>query len=239
MARSWLHTSWWLSQILFTSPQSSCSPYLAYRMLLLFFCVSFEWSLWIPHQYPCNRGSVPEAVSRSESAMFPLDEPESKNVWSPGLYELPATASSSGSARALMGLKEGLEDSCLCHPDPVLVSGIKSGVYSSPCVELCLLLTSTSGESIQVLFSWQSLKEPLGEQSYLCCEGLSRDSKNGHPMEGVPSKGRSSRRGMAGGGVLGEWVGLHESPGAVSCSGSVTSAVAEAALLCCLVATNA
>ena len=54
-------------------PLSSHYPYLAYRMLLLFFCISFEQSVWTPHQ--CLAG---EAVSKSESAMFPLDEPESE-----------------------------------------------------------------------------------------------------------------------------------------------------------------
>ena len=48
-----------------------------------------------------------EAVSKSESAMFPLDEPESEYVWSPVLLELPVAALSSGSARGLMGLEGG------------------------------------------------------------------------------------------------------------------------------------
>ena len=43
--------------------------------------------------------------------MFPLDEPESENVWSLVLFELPVTTSSSGWASSLMGLEEGLEDS--------------------------------------------------------------------------------------------------------------------------------
>ena len=57
-------------------------------------------------------------------------------------------------------------------------------------------------------------------------------------MEGVPSKCRSGRRGMPGGDVSGEQVGLLESPGAVSFSRSVTSAVAGVASLCHLVATS-
>ena len=78
--------------------------------------------------------------------MFPFDEPESEDAQSSVLFELPVATSSSGSARCLVGLKEGLEDSCLCHLEPVLVSGVKSGIWSLPCVELCSLLTSTSWE---------------------------------------------------------------------------------------------
>ena len=50
-----------------------------------------------------------EAVSRSESAMFPFDKPESEDVWSSVVFELPATTSSSASAGPLMALEEGLE----------------------------------------------------------------------------------------------------------------------------------
>ena len=48
----------------------------------------------------------------------------------------------------------------------------------------------------------------MREWPHFCWEGLARDSKNGHPMEGVPSKGRSGRRGVVEGGVLGKQVGL-------------------------------
>ena len=58
-------------------------------------------------------------------------------------------------------------------------------------------------------------------------------------MEGVPLKGRSGRRGMAGGRVLVKQVGLLESPGADISSGSVASAVAGAVLLCHSAAANA
>ena len=80
--------------------------------------------------------------------MFSLDKSGSEDVWSLVLFTLPATASSSGSARPLMGLEEGLEDSCLCHLEPVLVSGVKSGIWSSPHVQLCSLSTSTSGGDV-------------------------------------------------------------------------------------------
>ena len=69
-----------------------------------------------------------EAVSRSESAMFPFEKPESEDVWSSVLFELPVAASSSGSDGPLMGLEEGLMDSCLCHLELGPVSGGKSGV---------------------------------------------------------------------------------------------------------------
>ena len=51
-----------------------------------------------------------DAVSRSESAIFPLDKPESQDVQSSVFFRQPVTASSSGSAGPLMVLEEGLED---------------------------------------------------------------------------------------------------------------------------------
>ena len=66
----------------------------------------------------------PEAVSRSDLTMFPLDKPGSEDVQSSVLFKLPVTASSSGSAGPLLGLEEGLEDSHLCHMEPVSVSGL-------------------------------------------------------------------------------------------------------------------
>ena len=88
----------------------------------------------------------PEAVSRLESITFPLDELESGDAWSPVLLELPGAASSLGLAGPPVGLEEGLEESHLCSPEPVLVSGVKFSVWSSPCVDLCSLPTSTYGE---------------------------------------------------------------------------------------------
>ena len=87
----------------------------------------------------------PEALSRSESVEFPLDKLESEDTWSPVLLELPA-ATSSGSAGPLVGLEEGLGDSCYCCPESVLVFGVRLGVWSLPHVELCSFPTSTSGE---------------------------------------------------------------------------------------------
>ena len=92
-----------------------------------------------------------EAISRSESAMFHFDKPESKDAWSSVLLELPVTASSSGSAGHLVGLEVGLEDSCLHCLELVMVSGVKLGIWSLPRVELYSLPTSTSGELMQVL----------------------------------------------------------------------------------------
>ena len=64
--------------------------------------------------------------------MFPFDKPESEDVWSSVLFKLLATASSSGLVGPLMGLEEGLEDSCLCYLEPVPVSGVKLGVWLLP-----------------------------------------------------------------------------------------------------------
>ena len=70
----------------------------------------------------------PEAVSKSESAIFPLDKPESEDVQSLVLFELPVAVLSSGSVRALVGLEWGIEDSCLHCSELGMVSGINSGV---------------------------------------------------------------------------------------------------------------
>ena len=150
----WPHTSWWLFHVSFhLNLCPVCCSYLAYRTLLLLFCISFVWSICIPHQYLQQERQSPEAVSRSESAMFPLDQPEPEDIQSSVLFELPVTASSLGSARPVMGLEEELEDSCLCKPEQVLVSGVKSGIWLSTHVELCSLPTSTSGEVRWVLLS--------------------------------------------------------------------------------------
>ena len=93
------------------------------------------------------------AVSRSESAKFPLNKPESEDAWSLVLLELSTTAPLSGSASPPMGLKEGLDDSHLCCLEPVLVSGVKSGVCSLHHVELCSFPASTLGEVTQVLLA--------------------------------------------------------------------------------------
>ena len=74
----------------------------------------------------------PETVSRSASAKFPLDELESEDTWSPVLLEFPVAALSLGSAGLLLGLEEELEDSHLCCLEPILVSGVKLGIWSSP-----------------------------------------------------------------------------------------------------------
>ena len=93
----------------------------------------------------------PEAVSRSESAMFPLDGPGSDDVWSLVFFRLPATDSSSGLTGPLMGLEEGLEDSFVIVAWELdLDSGVKFSVWQSPCVELCSLPTSTSWEVMGV-----------------------------------------------------------------------------------------
>ena len=51
----------------------SCCPYSAYRMLLLFFCISFEQVCTDTSSVSEQERQSWEAVSKSESAMFPLD----------------------------------------------------------------------------------------------------------------------------------------------------------------------
>ena len=133
--------------------------------------------------------------------MFPFDEPESEDSQSSVLFEIPLTASSSGLVGPLVGLEEGLEDSCLCHLEPVPISGVKSGIWSSSSVELCSLLTSTSGQLIQVLLMWRQLGESLGEWSCFPFGGMARPAK-GHPNKGVPARGMSGKEDTGGGTLL-------------------------------------
>ena len=70
----------------------------------------------------------PEAVSKSESAMFPLDEPESEDVQSLVLFELSEAIPASGSVRVLVELEGGLEDSYLHCLELGLVSDINSSM---------------------------------------------------------------------------------------------------------------
>ena len=48
-----------------------------------------------------------EAVSKSESAEFPLDKLESEDTWSLVFLELPLAVSSLGSPGPVVGLEEG------------------------------------------------------------------------------------------------------------------------------------
>ena len=152
-----------------------------------------------------HRGCV-----QSESAIFPFDE--SEDASSSVLFELPVTTSSSALAGHLVRLEEGLGDSCLCCLEPVLVSGVKLGVWSSPCVELCSLLTSTSEEVMQVLLMWRQLGESLGEWSCFPFGGMARPAK-GHPNKGVPAKGMSGKEDTGGGVVASRGVRTPHGPG--------------------------
>ena len=58
--------------------------------------------------------------------------------------------------------------------------------------------------------------------------GMARNSANGCPSEGVPTKGRSDRRGARGGGVPVGQDGLLEEPGAGDSSGCGATVVAGA-----------
>ena len=113
-------------------------------MLLLFSCIFLSslhgYIISIRAGEAVPRGHVQVGVSH-----ISFDEPESEDAWSLVLFELPVTVLSSDSAGPLVGLEEGLEDSCLCHLEPVLVSSVKLGIWSLPCVELCSLLASNSG----------------------------------------------------------------------------------------------
>ena len=84
-----------------------------------------------------------------------------------------------------MELDEGLEDSYLCCPELVLVSGVKAGIWSLPHVELCSLPTSTLGEVTQVLLLWGKSSEPLQEWSHFSCEEMVGRLGKGCPTKGV------------------------------------------------------
>ena len=115
-------------QFFSVEPTSSHYPYSAYRMLLLFFCISF-WAVCMDTlSVSKQERHSPEAVSKLESAMCPLDETEFEYVWSLVLFELPASILSSGLVRASMRLEGGLEDSCLHCPELGPVSGINLGM---------------------------------------------------------------------------------------------------------------
>ena len=162
-----------------------------------------------------------EAMCRSESAMFPFGEPESEDAQSSVLFELPMTTLSSGLAGHLVGLEKELEDSCLCCLELVPVSGVKSGVWSSPCVELCSLPTSTSEEVMQVLLMWRWSAESLGEWSHFPYGGMARPAK-GCPNKGVPAKRMSGQEDTGGGDIASGGVGTPDGPGTGKPQGSGT-----------------
>ena len=128
----------------------------------------------------------PEAMSRSELAMFPFDKPETEDVQSAVLFELPVTASSLGLAGSLVGLEEGLEDSCLCHLEPVPVCGVKLGVWSPP-----------SEEVRWALLAQRWLGESLGEWSHFHFKGMARSAKGTH--QGSTCQGMSGKEDTGGG----------------------------------------
>ena len=74
----------------------------------------------------------PEAVSRSESSTFSLDDCESHEAWSPLLFKLPVTVPPSGSMVALVGLEGGLAGSCSCCSKLGPASGTNLDVFLSP-----------------------------------------------------------------------------------------------------------
>ena len=96
MARSWPHTSWWLSPILFIWTSIQSLSLLSLQDVLTLFLYFFQVVHMDTSSVSQQERQSPEAVSRLESAMFPLDKPESENVWSQVIFELPVTTSSSG-----------------------------------------------------------------------------------------------------------------------------------------------
>ena len=182
-------------------------------MLLFFSCISSRAVCMDTSSVSEQERQSLEAVSRSESTMLPLVEPESEDVWSLVLFELPVTASSSGSAGPLMGLEKGWRTLCLCSPEPVPVSGIKSGIWSLPHVKLCSLPASTLGEVMWVLLMWGWSSEPLGEWSHFSCEGMARRWEKGCSTKGVPDRGMSGREDTGRGEVPGGRVRSLEEPG--------------------------
>ena len=108
----------------------------------------------------------------------------------PVLFELPATVPSSRSMVALIGLEGWLTGSCPCNVQSWSQYPVSTlGVSSSPCAELCSLLVLTSWELTWVLLLWWWSSKLLGEQSHFFCVEMARNSANGCPTGGVPTKG--------------------------------------------------
>ena len=122
---------------------SSPHPCLTCRMPWLFSYTSYKLSSWISASVSEQEKQSPEVVSRSESAKLPLHEPKSwGHLVSSCSWALLTTASLLGLAGPPVGLEEGLGNSLCGCPESVLVSGVGSGVWLSPCVGLCSLLIS-------------------------------------------------------------------------------------------------
>ena len=167
-----------------------CTPHL---------CLSMGFSLW----RLCPGQSHPHS---------PLMTLESKEVWSLVRFALLAAVPSSRLVVSLVGLEGGLTGSFPCCLKMVPVPSINSWVPSPPNAELCSFWASTSWELTQVLLLWWLLSELLEEQPCFFCVEMARNMANRHPTRGVPTKGRSSRRGARGGGVPVRWAGLLEEP---------------------------
>ena len=217
---------WWLSPVLFIWVSIQSLPLLslqdAHTLFLYFFWAVQTDMSSVSDQ---ERQSL-EVISRLESAMFPFDKPESEDVRSSVLLQVPVTDTSSGSTKCLVRLEEGLEDSCLCCLEPVPVSGVKSGIWSSPCVELCSVLISTSGEVMQLLLMWRWLGESLGEWSYFPFGGMARPGK-WHPNKEVPGLGMSDKEDTGGGDITGGRVRTPDGSGTSGPWGSGSGAVGQ------------
>ena len=153
--------------------------------------------------------------------------------WSPVLLEVSTTVPSPGSVVVLVGLEGGLVGSCPYGLELDLTSSANLGMFSSPFIELCSLLTSTSWESTWVSLLHWSLSALLEEWSCFFCVGLPMNLADGHPTGGVPRKRIPSRRGTGRGGVPGQWAGLSEGARACEPSGSGAVVVTGMSSLCC------
>ena len=178
--------SWWLSMILFSWTSikrlSLLSLQKAHTLFLYFlWAVCTDTSSVSEHET-----QSPEAVPRSDSYIFSLNDSESEEAWSPVLFELLAAVPSSRSMVALVGLEGGLTGSCPCCLKLVPVPNINSCMLSLPWTELCSLLALTSWESTWVLLLSWLLSQLLEEQPCFFCVEMTRNSANRHPLGESP-----------------------------------------------------
>ena len=226
--------SWQLSLILNSwasvQRQPLLSPGILYTLLVLLvgnldghLCLSIRCSL----QRLCPYWSQPHSALMSLSLMGP-DLQYSLSFLPQSFHQDPIVA--------LVGLEGELAGSFPHCSKLGPASSTNLGVSSSPCTELCSLLTLTSWEPTRVLLSWWSLSELLGEWSHFLGLGLAMGPGNGHPTDRVPAKGISGRRGTKEGGVPVGLAGLLEGPRASDPSSSGTVVVVGTFSSCCLVA---
>ena len=186
---SCLHTSWWLSPILFSWASVQRLPLLSPQEAHTLFRYFLQTVCTTTLSVSEHKMQSPEAVSILESATFSLGDSESNEAWPLVLFELPATVPSLGSMVALVGLEGGLAGSCPHCSKLGPASSTNSGMSLSPQAELCSLLTSTTWELMQVLLLQWSSSELLEELSCFFRVELTMNPGNGNPSKGVFTKG--------------------------------------------------